>query len=101
MVMETQPDSCDVAISRGKIEQEVACAEMRRNWADCVLSQHRPSATLPSSSCDARFVQFVSCYHSLLEPQKPKVCCACPETKEARDQCIFNHGESGCQDLIE
>ncbi|KAF9108163.1 Cytochrome c oxidase copper chaperone [Mortierella sp. AM989] len=32
------------------------------------------------------------------KPLKP--CCACPETKKARDQCVFNNGEENCLDLI-
>jgi len=39
------------------------------------------------------------------EPEKPKkkMCCACPETKRARDECITLNGEedSRCQELIE
>ncbi|KAI7868439.1 COX17-like protein [Spinellus fusiger] len=31
-------------------------------------------------------------------PLKP--CCACPETKRPRDQCIFENGEENCQALI-
>jgi cytochrome c oxidase assembly protein subunit 17 len=30
-----------------------------------------------------------------------KPCCACPETKSARDDCIIIKGEEDCQDLIE
>ncbi|KAM4797138.1 cytochrome c oxidase copper chaperone [Rhinophrynus dorsalis] len=33
------------------------------------------------------------------KPLKP--CCACPETKKARDACIIEKGEENCQDLIE
>ncbi|RUS22219.1 cytochrome c oxidase copper chaperone-like protein [Endogone sp. FLAS-F59071] len=33
------------------------------------------------------------------KPLKP--CCACPETKKPRDQCIFERGEENCGDLIE
>lgn len=33
--------------------------------------------------------------------KKLKPCCACPETKKARDQCIIEKGETNCQDLIE
>ncbi|CAO3646208.1 unnamed protein product [Cunninghamella echinulata] len=33
------------------------------------------------------------------KPLKP--CCACPETKKVRDQCIFNNGEENCQELID
>ncbi|CAG7816384.1 unnamed protein product [Allacma fusca] len=32
---------------------------------------------------------------------KCKACCACPETKRVRDQCIVEKGEENCQDLIE
>ncbi|KAM7349024.1 cytochrome c oxidase copper chaperone COX17 [Cochliomyia hominivorax] len=32
---------------------------------------------------------------------KCKACCACPETKKVRDQCIVEKGESECGDLIE
>lgn len=36
------------------------------------------------------------------EDEKPKLkpCCACPETRKARDMCIVERGEEECQDLI-
>ncbi|CAG9773614.1 unnamed protein product [Ceutorhynchus assimilis] len=34
-------------------------------------------------------------------PKKLKPCCACPETKKVRDQCIIERGEEYCGDLIE
>nr|VZI48596.1 unnamed protein product [Spirometra erinaceieuropaei] len=33
------------------------------------------------------------------KPLKP--CCACPETRLARDNCILQHGEEHCKDLID
>ncbi|XP_053311190.1 cytochrome c oxidase copper chaperone [Spea bombifrons] len=33
------------------------------------------------------------------KPLKP--CCACPETKKARDACIIERGEDQCRHLIE
>ena len=38
-----------------------------------------------------------------LTEDKPKLkpCCACPETKKVRDQCIIENGEENCTDLIE
>lgn len=30
-----------------------------------------------------------------------KPCCACPETKRPRDECIMEKGEEACTDLIE
>ncbi|XP_011157378.1 cytochrome c oxidase copper chaperone-like [Solenopsis invicta] len=35
------------------------------------------------------------------EKKKLKPCCACPETKKARDECIITKGEEKCGDLIE
>lgn len=37
------------------------------------------------------------------EEKKPKckACCACPETKRARDACIIEKGEENCTELIE
>ncbi|KAI5662568.1 hypothetical protein M9H77_21891 [Catharanthus roseus] len=32
---------------------------------------------------------------------KKKICCACPETKKLRDECIVEHGESACEKFIE
>jgi len=37
------------------------------------------------------------------EEKKPKckACCACPETKRARDACIIENGAENCTELIE
>ncbi|CAM9557177.1 unnamed protein product, partial [Chrysoparadoxa australica] len=36
------------------------------------------------------------------QSEKPKkICCACPTTKMARDECIVTKGEDGCQGMIE
>lgn len=37
------------------------------------------------------------------QKEKPKLkpCCACPETKKPRDQCIIERGEENCGALIE
>ena len=48
--------------------------------------------------------QSVESVGKALEPnQKPKkkICCACPETKRLRDECIVEHGESACTKWIE
>lgn len=31
---------------------------------------------------------------------KCKPCCACPETRKARDMCIIEQGEENCAELI-
>ena len=35
------------------------------------------------------------------EKPKLRICCACPETKKARDECVVNNGEEHCADKIE
>ncbi|VEN38990.1 unnamed protein product [Callosobruchus maculatus] len=35
------------------------------------------------------------------QPKKLKPCCACPETKRARDAWYYRKGEEHCGDLIE
>ncbi|CAJ1951527.1 unnamed protein product [Sphenostylis stenocarpa] len=32
---------------------------------------------------------------------KKKICCACPDTKKLRDECIVEHGEAACAKWIE
>ncbi|KMZ67196.1 Cytochrome c oxidase copper chaperone 2 [Zostera marina] len=32
---------------------------------------------------------------------KKKICCACPDTKKLRDECIVEHGEAACTKYIE
>ncbi|XP_061983393.1 cytochrome c oxidase copper chaperone 1-like [Populus nigra] len=32
---------------------------------------------------------------------KKKICCACPETKKLRDECIVEHGEAACAKWID
>ncbi|KAL5804518.1 hypothetical protein ACOSQ3_031318 [Xanthoceras sorbifolium] len=34
------------------------------------------------------------------KPRK-KICCACPDTKNLRDECIVEHGEEACAKWIE
>ena len=35
------------------------------------------------------------------EEKKLRPCCACPETRKARDECILENGEANCTKLIE
>ena len=37
----------------------------------------------------------------VVEKKPLKPCCACPETKKPRDECIMENGEENCGDLIE
>ena len=38
---------------------------------------------------------------SAQQAERPKICCACPETKRARDECVIERGEAACAALIE
>ncbi|KAF5194591.1 cytochrome c oxidase copper chaperone-like [Thalictrum thalictroides] len=39
---------------------------------------------------------------SASDDTKPKkICCACPDTKKQRDECIVEHGEAACTKWIE
>ncbi|XP_050385583.1 cytochrome c oxidase copper chaperone 1-like [Argentina anserina] len=38
---------------------------------------------------------------SLDTKPKKKICCACPDTKKLRDECIVQHGEDACTKWIE
>ncbi|CAA2985336.1 cytochrome c oxidase copper chaperone 2, partial [Olea europaea subsp. europaea] len=35
------------------------------------------------------------------DPKRKKICCACPETKRLRDECVVEHGEAACAKWIE
>ncbi|KAK9688923.1 hypothetical protein RND81_09G022200 [Saponaria officinalis] len=37
----------------------------------------------------------------LNQKPKKKICCACPDTKKLRDECIVQHGEDACSKWIE
>jgi cytochrome c oxidase assembly protein subunit 17 len=32
---------------------------------------------------------------------KKKMCCACPDTKRLRDDCVIRNGEEACKDAIQ
>jgi cytochrome c oxidase assembly protein subunit 17 len=38
---------------------------------------------------------------SCKKEEKLKACCACPETKKKRDECVVTYGELNCAEFIE
>ena len=36
-----------------------------------------------------------------VEKPKLRICCACPETKKVRDECVLLKGETECGDAVE
>ncbi|XP_057272020.1 cytochrome c oxidase copper chaperone [Pezoporus wallicus] len=53
-------------------------------------------STMAAASCDAK-----GAGEPRAEKKPLKPCCACPETKKARDACIIEKGEENCGHLIE
>ncbi len=43
----------------------------------------------------------VPAFSLFFQKSKLKPCCACPETKKARDACIMENGQDECGELIE
>jgi cytochrome c oxidase assembly protein subunit 17 len=39
--------------------------------------------------------------HKEDKEKKLKPCCACPETRKKRDECIFEKGQENCSDYID
>lgn len=35
------------------------------------------------------------------EVKKLKICCACPDTRKIRDECVVTKGQDNCNDVIE
>lgn len=59
---------------------------------------------LPTKQPDSALTLAGSQHTGGTEPQpKPrkKICCACPDTKRIRDECIVEHGEAACEKWIE
>ncbi|KAK4873698.1 hypothetical protein RN001_013058 [Aquatica leii] len=54
-----------------------------------------------SEKVEAASAEIVSTTPQKEEPKKLKPCCACPETKKARDACIIENGQENCLHLIE
>jgi cytochrome c oxidase assembly protein subunit 17 len=52
-----------------------------------------PSATAPAAAEPS----------SSVAEKKPtcKICCACPETRKPRDECVVEKGEEACAEQIE
>ncbi|KAL7881707.1 hypothetical protein AOLI_G00085550 [Acnodon oligacanthus] len=53
------------------------------------------------STISAASVEATPAIEGAQEKKPLKPCCACPETKKARDACIIEKGEERCTDLIE
>jgi cytochrome c oxidase assembly protein subunit 17 len=68
-----------------------------------VTEDHRPIQEKSTrAASDNRAGAVVGSKQTDEKPTKPKrICCACPETKLERDQCIIQNGEEACAMLVE
>ncbi|KAL5147425.1 Cytochrome c oxidase copper chaperone 1 [Glycine soja] len=62
------------------------------------LQSASPALTIQGSQKNVGSVAVATAAES--KPKK-KICCACPDTKRLRDECIVEHGESACTKWIE
>ena len=63
------------------------------------VSIYSPSQSVTSTGTDSKPTP--SDPNSQEKPKKKKICCACPETKKARDACLAKHNQADCQHLID
>ncbi|XAR56542.1 hypothetical protein NMG60_11037074 [Bertholletia excelsa] len=64
------------------------------------LSTQNISSTLSLSTTQKNQGSATATTGPDLKPKK-KICCACPDTKKLRDECIVEHGEAACAKWIE
>ncbi|KAL2322028.1 hypothetical protein Fmac_026407 [Flemingia macrophylla] len=64
----------------------------------CQLQNGSPALSLQASQKNEGLVTLATGTES--KPKK-KICCACPDTKRLRDECIVEHGEAACAKWIE
>uniref|UniRef100_A0A672U8Q2 Cytochrome c oxidase copper chaperone n=2 Tax=Strigops habroptila TaxID=2489341 RepID=A0A672U8Q2_STRHB len=68
----------------------------RSSPAGCARREPPAMSTVAAATCDAKGAGEPGAEKKPLKP-----CCACPETKKARDACIIEKGEENCGHLIE
>ncbi|KAH0904549.1 hypothetical protein HID58_044052 [Brassica napus] len=63
-------------------------------WREKMSNQPAKDGVIPPPISDSKAAAAET------KPKK-KICCACPDTKKLRDECIVEHGESACAKWIE
>ncbi|KAE8674491.1 Cytochrome c oxidase copper chaperone [Hibiscus syriacus] len=67
-------------------------------WVDCLPTQNSSALASPGLQQNQETAKATPA----AEPKpKKKICCACPETKKLRDECIIEHGEEACAKWVE
>ncbi|XP_057971329.1 cytochrome c oxidase copper chaperone 1-like [Malania oleifera] len=65
------------------------------------LPIQKPSSALALPGSQAQEDQGSTFKASGDSKPKKKICCACPDTKKLRDECIVEHGEAACTKWID
>ncbi|OMO55629.1 Cytochrome c oxidase copper chaperone [Corchorus capsularis] len=76
----------------------LATASYPQNQASATTTTSSPESKPGSQQNQASAITTTSGPES--KPKK-KICCACPETKKLRDECIVENGEEACSKWIE
>uniref|UniRef100_J3MXI5 Cytochrome c oxidase copper chaperone n=1 Tax=Oryza brachyantha TaxID=4533 RepID=J3MXI5_ORYBR len=88
---------CSALLRLGLGDGECGCVQAWR--------RHGGWGTLPASGAteasDSTENKKLNKLLNLTTKQKKKICCACPDTKKLRDECIVQHGEDACGKWIE
>ncbi|KAI7983860.1 Cytochrome c oxidase copper chaperone 1 [Camellia lanceoleosa] len=64
------------------------------------LPVQNPSSALALSGSSKDRGPTITASGADMKPKK-KICCACPNTKKLRDECIIEHGEAACSKWID
>ncbi|CAL5423217.1 unnamed protein product [Camellia sinensis] len=64
------------------------------------LPVQNPSSALALSGSSKDQGPTIAASGADMKPKK-KMCCACPDTKKLRDECIVEHGEAACSKWID
>ncbi|KAJ8253435.1 hypothetical protein GJAV_G00212930 [Gymnothorax javanicus] len=83
-----------------RVEDLLRSCEEGHISVTCIVVKRTVSPSLKMSSVSAASCEATPPVDST-EKKPLKPCCACPETKKARDACIIEKGEESCTDLIE
>ncbi|CAG8544446.1 2443_t:CDS:2 [Acaulospora morrowiae] len=79
--------------------------DKKRSLASTSVKLHSTDEKMSSTTATnnkTELVQLSTNYPASTEQTKVKPCCACPDTKKARDECIFQYNdEEKCKNLIE
>ncbi|GAB4846422.1 hypothetical protein Ancab_025427 [Ancistrocladus abbreviatus] len=102
------PSPCSVAILRPRVllRHTISCALLPPPCS--AIDWSSTMGALPAKTSSSALVlpvqqQNQETLSKPSEPSKPKkkICCACPDTKKLRDECIVEHGEAACAKWIE